>query len=378
MRIAQVANFFGPTSGGLRTTLEALASAYAAGGHEVLQVVPTARDEHVVLGPGLRRIGVRAPQPPGLGGYRIVMSPARVAEVLERERPDRLEVSDRFTLSGLGTWARQRGVPVVLFAHERLDAILAPRVPAVLPLGRLADSWNRRTARRFDAVVCASAFAAQEWARIGVTHVHTIPLGVDLETFRPRPRAVRSFHSATRLVCVSRLSAEKRPELAVDVLAVLRAMGVDAELVLIGAGPMESALRARAAALPVQFTGHVRDRALLARMIGDADVAVAPCPHEAFGLSVLEAMACGTPVVVADGGAAPELLGPGAGAAAPPDGPSLAAAVCDVLGVPAAARRQAARSRAEEFPWSRTAEAMLRVHGGAGPAPGWVGEREAG
>ena len=56
------------------------------------------------------------------------------------------------------------------------------------------------------------------------------------------------------------------------------------------------------------FHGYVEDRDLLSRRIGAADVALSVCPGETFGLAVLEALACGTPVVTADRGGARELV----------------------------------------------------------------------
>jgi len=78
---------------------------------------------------------------------------------------------------------------VVLFSHERLDAILAPRVPAWFPLATAADRVNRRLARLADVVVCASASATVEFERIGACEVRRVPLGVDLEVFAPPARS---------------------------------------------------------------------------------------------------------------------------------------------------------------------------------------------
>jgi alpha-1,6-mannosyltransferase len=108
--------------------------------------------------------------------------------------------------------------------------------------------------------------------------------------------------------------------------------------------------------------GHVDGRAALARRLAGADVAFAPSPAETFGLSVLEALACATPVVAADTGGAGELLAPDAGVAVTPTPVGIACGVAEVLSWPAARRRTAARAQAERYPWSATVERMLNLH----------------
>ena len=355
-RIVQLANFYGPQSGGLRTVLEELGRGYTRAGLERFLVVPGERDAEESTDSGTR-ITISSPYLPGSGGYRVLRSRARVRGVLERIRPDRVEVSDKLSLVWVSRWARARRVPCVLLSHERLDAILAPRVPGWFPLARAADWRNRRLVGAFDRVVCTSAFGAREFERIGATNLARVPLGVDLDTFRPRP-AGRG--DGTHLVTVGRLSKEKRPGLAIEALRTLRERGVEAHLTLAGAGPLADELGTAARDLPVAFVGHVSDRDRLADLLARADVAVCPCPAECFGLSALEALAAGTPVVVAAGGATAELTDGLCGKAARPDPAALADAVTAVLA--GDGHRAAARARAEQYPWSRTVDMMLNVH----------------
>ncbi|MFF7685625.1 glycosyltransferase [Streptomyces syringium] len=359
MRIVQIANFYGPRSGGLRTTLDALGRGYVRAGHDRVLIVPGPRRHRVR--DAVEGLRVTLPGLPVGGGYRMLVPPCGVGELLRRLAPDSVEVSDKLTAVRAAGWARARGARTVLLSHERIDAILAPRVPDWVPLRSLADGWNRRLVASFDAVVTTSDFSAAEFTRVAAPVLHRVPLGVDLEVFAPsagQPGGV----GGVRLLYAGRLSAEKYPHLPVDTLHVLTRHGVDARLDVLGDGPERHRLERRAAGLAVRFHGHVSDRRAVARLTARADVALVPCPVESFGLSALEALACGTPVVTAATGAARELLAPGAGSAVPASPFAMADAVTAVLAEPEERRRAAARARAEQFPWSRTVAGMLAVH----------------
>jgi alpha-1,6-mannosyltransferase len=237
-----------------------------------------------------------------------------------------------------------------------------------------ADRHNSTTAQRFDRVVTTTRFAAQEFARIDIP-THQVPLGVDLELFQPAARPATP--GVPLLVLCSRLSREKRPDLAVDALRVMHAGGVPAHLVIAGSGPLAASLRRRAGGLPVKLVGHLADRSAVASLLGAADVVLAPGQVETFGLAALEAMACGTPVVAASTSAVAELVGGGAGRSARPEAPALAAATTALLAVPEAQRRTAARARAELYPWSRTTATMLTLHGLTVHRPSRVRQRVA-
>lgn len=356
-RIVQLANFVTPTSGGVRTVLAALADGYARAGHEVVQVVPGPRDA-VHSTPWGRRVELRAPLLPGTG-YRLLTDVRKVSSALALLEPDRVEVHDRTTLRGVGRWAEGCGVPSVVVSHERLDRWLRQRLSARLPLDRAADHSNRALAEAFATVVCTTDWAAREFARLDGCTVHRVPLGVDLTAFRPSEHT--GCAAVTRLVMASRLSKEKRPDLAVGAAIELRRRGLPVRLAVAGTGPLGPSLRRRFAGAPVDWLGFVTGADAMRLLLGNADVALAPGPVETFGLSALEALACGTPVVSNVHSAVPEVVGD-AGCASASTPRSFADAVEAVLTVPPEQRRRRARARAEHFPWTATVEGFLRAH----------------
>jgi alpha-1,6-mannosyltransferase len=361
-RIAQLANFYGPRTGGLKTVLEELARCYTAQGAERFLIVPGPSDLEETNQYGTR-LFIRSPVVPGSGGYRMIFRTRRLHELLNSMNPDVLEVSDKLTLLAAARWARERGVPCTLLSHERIDAILRGRVPRVVPLHRVADAWNAKLSQAFDTVICPSRFACHEFERIGATNTTVVPWGVDLVTFSPDARrGEEAGRSGVELICVGRLSKEKEPGLAIDVAAELYRRGLDVHLTMVGDGPMMDWLTQRAEPYPVTFAGHVHDRSEIAHLLASADVTLAPCRAETFGLAVLESLACGTPVVTSDSGAGFEVCGPTCGMAAPPDAGSMADAVSDLLGRDRHALSLRARERAECFPWSSTAASVLAVH----------------
>lgn len=367
LHVVAVANFYGPRSGGIRTALQGIGRAYRALGHRYSLVVPGCHDAVEETDGGTVHT-VAAPVLPGSGGYRVITRLAAVRRLLTTLAPDRLEVSDRATLHGLGSWAAAVGVPALLIAHERVDGVLEAAGLAPAPARALADLRNRASVRAFDAVVATTAFAAAELHRVGGV-AHRVPLGVDLDHFRPpdpgagRPRRAGDPGDPVRLLLCSRLSREKRPGLAVDALAELERRGVSATLTVAGDGPLRRRLQRRAAGLDVHLLGFVSDRRRLTTLLGDADVVLAPGPIETFGLAALEALACGTPVVAHARSAVPEVIGPdpAAGGAAPGTGEGFADAVERLLALAPSRRRLAARRRAEQFTWDRTVAALLAL-----------------
>lgn len=357
-RIVQVANFVTPTSGGLRTALTHLAQGYAAHGHDVVQVVPGPRDLTEQMPWGTRVLVAGTPLPGT--GYRVVTHVRRLEHRLAELAPDRLEVHDRTTLRGLGGWASRHGVPSLVVSHERLDVWLHQWLPRRAPLGGAADRSNAALAACFDRVVCTTSWAAEEFRRLGVRNLVQVPLGVDLGAFAPRLHRTAGSDEVL-LVMASRLSREKRPDLAVSAVRELVRRGHRIRLLVAGDGALRSSLERSSAGLPIQWLGFVTDRSELAALLGAADVFLAPGPVETFGLAALEALACGTPTVVNRHSALPEVIGE-AGRAAASSGWVFADCVEELLAVDEAHRRAAARRQAETFSWDRTVRGFLEVH----------------
>jgi len=376
MRIVRLANYVAPHSGGLRTSLRELGAGYLAAGHEPMLIIPGERDGDEQTAQG-RVVTLSGPRIPFTGGYRSLLRKQRVAALLSELRPDTLEVSDRTTLRWTGRWAREHGVPAAMISHESLTALTRMAVPGLdLPgLSRwgpalaVVDAVNRRTARAYQRVICTTAWAATEFERISAANLVCARLGVDLATFAApsgdkQRRRVRDGYAApgeTLLVHCGRLSPEKKPQRSLNTLATLRANGLSARLVVAGDGPLRHRLERRAARdrLPVTFAGFLPDRSDLAALLAAADVAIAPGPAETFGLAGLEALACGTPVVVSAESALPEVVAEAGTSVA---GEDLAAGVMTVLSWPEPVRRAAARARAERFGWPAAVQAFLAIH----------------
>jgi alpha-1,6-mannosyltransferase len=359
VHVVQVANYVTPTSGGQRRTLEELGRRYVAAGHRCTLVVP-GPDRTSSFERGVRIERLRSTVLPSSGGYRVLARRGPVRALLDDLAPDVVELSDKTTLAWLPAWLDRRDVPTVLVSHERLDRSLVGTVPGLLPWRPILRRWSARAARGAAAIVCASGYAAEEFAHEPTRRVHRIALGVDLDLFRPETPPVAP-RTTGRLVAVTRLSPEKRPDVLVDVMRVLHERGVAASLQVAGDGPLRARLERRAQGLPVRFLGHVADRDALARLLRRADVLLAPCPVESFGLAVLEAKASGTPAIVPDGGGAPELVGPGTGVVAPLEPSRWADAVVRLLTGDRAAQARSCRTEAVAASWDDVARSMIEL-----------------
>jgi alpha-1,6-mannosyltransferase len=294
-------------------------------------------------------------------GYRMITNMSKVRQALTRFQPTNLEVSDKWTMSGAGLWAKHRTVPAVLFSHERLDDMASLYLE--LEVSGQVHWLNRRLAKIYDRVVVSTRYSAGEWIHTTANLV-VQPLGVDLDEFQPQSGA-RENGKTLRLVYSGRLSREKSPHVVVATAVELDRRGIDVQLNVYGTGPAVEELRTLAGAAPVFFHGYLDSRESLGEAYRASDITMSVCPAETFGLAVLESLACGTPVVTADRGGARELVDNSCAEWASPDPVFLADAVLrmaqrlksDEQGI-----RRASRTCAEKFPWDQAITGMLNVH----------------
>ena len=339
MRIVVVTDAWAPQVNGVVTTLVDLRQRLELAGHDIEIVEPSSFRTFACPGYGEIRLAWRARD--------------EVSRRLEASRADAIHVATEGPL-GLAarSWCRRRNVPFTTAFHSRFPDFLATAfgVPA---------SWGYAAMRRFHApsagVMVPSAGTFEILKGHGFRNLRRWSHGIDLALFRPNPQASLPWPRPLFLF-VGRVSPEKNLDAFLD-------LELPGSKVVCGGGPMLE--RYRRAHPEVHWIGSV-PRHRLVDFYAAADAFVYPSRTDTFGLVMLEAMACGTPV-----------------AAYPVDGPldvvgdsdggvldvNLHRAALAALRVP----RDRARARALEFDWDRVSREFVSylapIDGRAPPAP---------
>lgn len=280
--------------------------------------------------------------------------------------------------------------------HSGALDVAEPVVAAVHEVG-----WTTRELRRFlqpgfaaqigagtgaGVLAAAHVLAPSQSSRsqvldafaVDAERVHMVPYGVDTSLFRPglaggraRVDAVSLSASAPYVLFVGSLHPRKNLAALRKAMAALARRGFQHVLALVAAEPLDrddrSDLRRMGEAELPGVPGRIvsipsAEDAELAALMAGADAVCLPSFSEGFGLPVLEAMACGTPTVVSDRGALPELVG-SAGLVVSPTAKAVEEALAGILSDAALAGRlgAAARRRAQGFTWERTADGWLHA-----------------
>lgn len=230
----------------------------------------------------------------------------------------------------------------------------------------LDPKWEGAFARqRPDRVVTFTRAAAEMIAgRAPRARVAVIPHGIDLETFHPGAAPADTGLPGPVVMAAGAVDGHKRIDLALDAVAALHRRGREVSFLVLGRGPQGEALDRRAAGtLPAgRYRRLTVPRSEMPRWYAAADVFTLPSLTESFGLTYLEAMACGRPCVAPDDPVRREVVAGGGGGAEGAAGGLLAdptdpEAYADALA--AALDRDwgdAPRRRAEAFPVTATVE----------------------
>jgi glycosyltransferase involved in cell wall biosynthesis len=230
-----------------------------------------------------------------------------------------------------------------------------------------------RAATRIIAVSHHTAHDLNISYNVPVAKMTVIHNGVDSE-FQPatpdQVAAIRARYSPDRpyLLMVGTLEPRKNHRLALDALAQLKAQGYPHRLLIAGGqgwlfAPIAEAVIAMGLVNDVTYTGYVPGEDLPA-LYSAATCLLFPSQYEGFGLPVLEAMACGTPVVSSNASSLPELAGDATLLIDPDDARALAAAARQLIDKPELAATLCARglAQARRFTWEAAARQTAELY----------------
>jgi alpha-1,6-mannosyltransferase len=360
MHLVDITMFYAAEGGGVSTYLNAKAHWLARRSHLSSTVL-----RHTIMSPNVESCDdavpalVRIPAAglPGFHGFRMPLSVSAPARLLEAAGPDLVEAGD----AGHCAWAALRmrkryDIPAVAFYHSDLPRLVRPRLGRWIAHG--ACQYLANLYRQFDLVMAPSRVMVEHLEEIGVRGAVHQPLGIDAGVFHPERRddTLRGHlgldPEARLLVYAGRFTPEKKLHVLIEAV---RKLGERYHLIMVGGGD----------ALPhvpnLTIVPFQRDQRQLARLLASCDMLVHPGDCETFGLIVLEAMACGLPIVGTRRGGVAELVDRETGILAQPDNAdSLAEAIEAMYFRDMARMGQAARRKAaERYDWNEILPQVL-------------------
>ena len=229
--------------------------------------------------------------------------------------------------------------------------------------------------QRADAIIAVSAQTKRDLADIydvEPNRVTVIPEGIE-DSFRPVPPTnidslnIREKHGCYFLM-VGTLEPRKNHAAVVQALAYLRAQGHELKLVVAGGqgwkfSPVRGMVEELGLHKQVDFAGFVPEQ-ILPAYYSNAMALLQPSLYEGFGFPVLEAMACGTPVLVSNRSSLPELVGPNALVVDPGDSEELGNALLRLWQEPALREELRAKGlrHVRQFTWAETSRQTAELY----------------
>lgn len=312
MRVAVVTETYPPEINGVAMSIGRMVDGLQERGHRVQLIrprqgtsdsaAPSATCEHV-LRPGMplpRYAGLRM----GLPAVRALF------KLWLQRRPDVVHVVTEGPLGWSAVVAaRKLRLPVTSDFHTNFHSYSAHYGVGWLnkPIGRYLRKLHNRT----ELTLVPTASLQRELTLQGYRNVHVVARGVDTELFQPGRRSAalrarwRLAPEQLAVIYVGRIAAEKNLPLLLKAFAAIRRGRPDAQLVLVGDGPIRRQLQSSE---PRHVFAGVRTGVDLAEHYASGDLFLFPSLTETFGNVTLEAMASGLPVVAFDYAAAAELI----------------------------------------------------------------------
>lgn len=363
MRIGLVTEFYYPHLGGVTEHVHNLALELERRGHEPLVITSVMQglehpDPHFVRRIGTSRIIYSSGSFARVTtGWRLT---DRVADLFRRERLDLIHIH--------GGLAPTFGLVAATAAH-RLDLPVVATFHSWFPRSALYRLFRRPLQQRLDrhaAVIAVSEPVVEAHGRYFQADWEVIPNGIDTTIFHPGAGSRTEDPAGPRLLFLGRLDPRNGLDTVLRALPRVLQAYPAARLTIAGDGPLRGFYErlARPVEDHVDFIGRVNGER--PRHYASADLYLCPTTKASFGITLLESMACATPMIVSDITGFRELVNRGREAALVPMGQPLRWADMILELLDDRERRtdmgRAGREKALDYGWPHITDRVLRVY----------------
>jgi len=279
----------------------------------------------------------------------------------------------------LAYWLAGTGKPVVVTCHDLINFLQPENISDQARVSAVSTAiwqYSVKGIRKADHIVTVSDYTAKDAMRllhIPASHLTTVPNGFDAEFTRFSAEQVQSireyYHLSPDCFCLLHVGSNqprKNVFTVLKVLAALCAQGLPVQFLKAGGDfnqEQRDFIAAHNLTSVVRYLGKP-DTATLAQLYNAADVLLSPSLYEGFGITFLEAMACGTPVITSNVTSLPEVVGDAGILVNPTDVDAMVQAVQRLMQETSYRKLLIERglSRVQAFSWERTAEQVAQIY----------------
>jgi len=298
--------------------------------------------------------------------------------LVQRQKVDLVHIIDH-SEAHIAHWLRRVARPTVVTCHDLINFYYRDNLQGSVTLPLISHGtwlYSVRSMRQADRIVTVSTMTAKDTTQIlGIApdRIAVVPNAVEA-IFQPLPeieaQTVRqSQEMSPDTLCLLNVGANhprKNVSILLEVIRILRQKDLPIQLWKVGAdftAEQKQFIQTHQLVTSVRYLG-TPDKSGLVRIYNAADLLVAPSLHEGFGMTILEAMACGTPVITSNVSAMPEVAGEAAVLVDPRDAEAIAQAVVQLHKDPVyyQALVKKGLERVQAFTWEKTAEQIADVY----------------
>ncbi|MDY6821242.1 MAG: glycosyltransferase [Deferribacterota bacterium] len=309
MKICDITQLYSPISGGIKTYIEDKKSYLLdKPDFEHILIVPWKEDK-VLRYKNTVEYYIKSPRIPFSKSYRLFVKLRKILNIISYEKPDLIEVNDPYITALISLYIKDKyNIPLIGFYHSDIISAVKRTCIKFFPslfgpvLEQLVSLYIKNIYSKMNATIVTTNHSQEKLKSCGINNTHKMPFGINTKLFYPEDCKIDVFRElglpkeAKLLLYVGRIAREKNIKMLAELPRLIEKFKV--YFLFIGDGELSKVLDNISRNNPnIIHIYYIKDKNKLRRYYSAADLFVHGGVEETFGLSVLEAKACGLRVI---------------------------------------------------------------------------------